>query len=130
MRAASLHQFLADVDDPHHQCHHHRTKMTRTTALAAAGGYCIAWISVASADTIDALWPPLICLTVKKSPMTWVKTRIEPSAIPVFDSGMITSTMMRQRLAPASRAASISAGSILASELAIGPTISSVNRFT
>ncbi len=50
--------------------------------------------------------------------------------MPVFDSGMITSTMVCQRLAPASRAASISAGSIFDIELAIGPTISKVNRLT
>ena len=62
--------------------------------------------------------------------MTCVNTRIEPSAMPVFDRGMTTFTMTCQRLAPASRAASISAGSIFDSELAIGPTIRSVKRWT
>ena len=38
--------------------------------------------------------------------------------------------MARQRLAPASTAASINAGSIFAMELAIGPTIRRVNRLT
>lgn len=41
------------------------TNTTSTIALAEAGGYCMAWISVDSADTIEALWPPLICLTTK-----------------------------------------------------------------
>jgi putative spermidine/putrescine transport system permease protein len=36
------------------------TMTTSIMALAAAGGYCIAWISVDSAETIEALWPPLI----------------------------------------------------------------------
>ena len=34
-------------------------------ALAEAGGYCIAWISVESMETIEALCPPLICFTTK-----------------------------------------------------------------
>ena len=34
-------------------------------ALAEAGGYCIAWISVDRAETMEALWPPLIRLTTK-----------------------------------------------------------------
>ncbi len=33
------------------------TNNTSTIALADAGGYCIAWISVDSMDTIEALWP-------------------------------------------------------------------------
>ena len=37
------------------------TTTTSTMALAAAGGYCMAWISVESAETIEALCPPLIC---------------------------------------------------------------------
>ena len=46
--------------------------------------------------------------------------------MPVRESGMTTSVIVRQRLAPASRAASSKARSILLMELAIGPIISSV----
>ncbi len=38
------------------------TNTTSTIALAAAGGYCMAWISVDSIETIEALCPPLIWL--------------------------------------------------------------------
>ena len=41
------------------------TNRTSTIALAEAGGYCIAWIWVESIDTMEALCPPLICLTTK-----------------------------------------------------------------
>ena len=82
------------------------TMITRITALAAAGGYCSAATSFCSAETTEALWPPLIVRTTKKSPITRVMTKIEPSAMPVCDSGSTTSDTMRKRLAPASRAAS------------------------
>ena len=80
--------------------------ISSSTALAAAGGYCIAETWFYSADTTDVLWPPLMTLTTKKSPITWVTTKIEPSAIPVLTSGSTISQTTRNRPAPASRAAS------------------------
>ena len=59
------------------------TMISRITALAAAGGYCTAAIWLYMASATDALWPPLIMFTTKKSPITSVITKIEPSAIPV-----------------------------------------------
>ena len=42
-------------------------------------------ISFHMAKTTEALCPPLMILTTKKSPMTSAMTKIEPSAMPVFD---------------------------------------------
>ena len=61
--------------------------ITMMTALAAAGGYCSAATSFCSAETTDALWPPLMVRTTKELPMTSVTTKIEPSAIPLLLSG-------------------------------------------
>ena len=47
--------------------------------------------------------------TVTKSPMTMVTTKIEPMAMPGLHSGTMTFHSICQPLAPASRAASISA---------------------
>ena len=80
--------------------------------------------------TTEALWPPLMIFTTKKSPITRVMTKIEPSAMPVFDSGSTISVTMRQRPAPASCAASIRLWSMRAIELKIGTTMNSVNRWT
>src|SRR5690242_9586533 len=78
----------------------------------------------------EALWLPLITFTTKKSPMTSVMTKIEPSAIPVLDSGTTMSQMMRQPLLPPSRAASMSERSMRAMELKIGTIMNSVNKCT
>ena len=69
-------------------------------------------------------------LTTKKSPITSAITKIEPSAIPVFESGITTVVRMRRPLAPPSRAASSSARSMRAIELKIGTIMNSVNRWT
>jgi hypothetical protein len=50
--------------------------------------------------------------------------------MPVLESGTTTSTIVLKRLAPASLVASIRAGSIFVNELAIGPIISNVNKWT
>ena len=60
------------------------TMISRITALAAASGYWTAAIWLYMASATEALWPPLIMLTTKKSPITSVMTKIEPSAIPVL----------------------------------------------
>ena len=81
-------------------------------------------------ETTDALRPPLITLMTKKSPITSTMTKIEPKAMPLRESGTMTSHMMRAELAPASRAASISALSMRAIELKIGTIMNSVKRWT
>jgi hypothetical protein len=106
------------------------TMMISTTALAAAGGYCRSAISLDIANTTLPLWPPLMILITKKSPMVSAITKIEPSAIPVRDSGITMLVRIRRPLAPPSRAASMSAGSIRAMELKIGTIMNSVNRCT
>ncbi len=68
--------------------------------------------------------------TTKKSPITSVMTKIEPSAMPVFDSGSTISVRIRQRPAPASYAASSKLRSMRAMELKIGTTMKSVNKWT
>ena len=82
------------------------------------------------AETTEPDWPPLIVRTTKKSPMTSAMTKIEPSAMPVFDSGSTTSQITCQGFAPPSTAASISAGSMRAMELKIGTIMNSVKRCT
>ena len=79
--------------------------MISTTALAAAGGYCRSAISLAIANTTLLLWLPLMILTTKKSPITSAITKIEPSAMPVLDSGMtivvrIAGRSLRRRAPP------------------------------
>ena len=106
------------------------TMITMMTALAAAGGYCSAATSFCRAETTDALWPPLMVRTTKESPITRVTTKIDPSAMPVRDSGHTTSATTRKRPAPASRAASSRLLSMRAMELKIGTTMNSVNRWT
>src|SRR5881392_694113 len=101
------------------------TTSNRTTALAAAGGYCRTAVSFDIASTTDALCPPLMIFTTKKSPMTRATTKIEPMAMPVFDRGTTISRITRKRPAPASTAASITAGSIRAMELKIGTIMNS-----
>jgi len=98
------------------------------TALAAAGGYCTMaiWFDMASAT--EALWLPLITLTTKKSPITRVITKIEPSAMPVLDNGTTMSQMMRHELLPPSHAASMIERSMRAMELKMGTIMNSVNR--
>src|SRR5262245_62288735 len=106
------------------------TMISRQTALAAAGGYWRMAISFDMAATTDELWPPLMTLTTKKSPITSAMTKMEPSAIPVFERGITMSVMTRNRLAPPSTAASITARSIRAIELKIGTIMKSENRCT
>ena len=67
---------------------------------------------------------------VTKSPITMVMTKIEPMAMPVFDSGMTTLARTCQPLAPASRAASISDLSMRSMELRIGTIMKAVSRWT
>ena len=69
-------------------------------------------------------------LTTKKSPITKVSTKIDPKAIPVLERGTTMSQMMRQALAPPSRAASISDLSILAMALKMGTIMNNVNKCT
>ena len=85
---------MAD-DHQHHDDHQDHGTRRRRRVLQAA-------ISFYSAETTEALWPPLMTLTTKKSPITWVTTKIEPSAMPLLDSGSTISAMTRQRQAPAS----------------------------
>jgi hypothetical protein len=68
--------------------------------------------------------------TTKKSPITSVITKMEPSAIPVLDSGTTISQMMRQPLLPPSSAASMTERSMRAIELKIGTIMNRVNRCT
>src|SRR2546426_7059976 len=106
------------------------TMVRRHTALAAAGGYCRMAISLDIAATTEALCPPLITFTTKKSPMTSAMTKMEPSAMPVLDSGITMSVMTRNRLAPPSTAASITARSMRAIEVKIGTIMNKENRWT
>ena len=76
------------------------------------------------------LSPPLITRMTKKSPMTSVTTKIEPSAMPVRDSGAMTSFRIVSGPAPASTAASTTDGLILAIALKIGASMNNVNRCT
>src|SRR5206468_11603902 len=101
------------------------TMIRRQTALAAAGGYWRIAISFDIAATTDELWPPLMIFTTKKSPITSAMTKMEPSAIPVFERGITISVMTRARLAPPSTAASITARSIRAIDLKIGMIMNS-----
>src|SRR5262245_65444530 len=96
------------------------TMISRQTALAAAGGYWRIAISLDMAATTDELWPPLMIFTTKKSPITSAMTKMEPRAIPVFESGITMSVMTRIRLATPSTAASISDRSVDAVELKLG----------
>ena len=57
-------------------------------------------------------------------------TKIEPRAIPVFESGITIWVITRQRLAPASTAASMTAGLMRAMELKSATIIKSVKRCT
>src|SRR5258708_35966925 len=106
------------------------TTISKMTALAAAGGYCTMAIWLDMAMAMEADWLPLMTLTTKKSPITSVTTKIDPNAIHVLDIGTTMSQMMRQPLAPPSRAASISDLSILAMALKIGTIMNSVNKCT
>ena len=82
------------------------------------------------AETTDALCPPLMTRTAKKSPMTSATTKIAPSAIPVLVSGMMMLTRTSKSVAPASFAASMTEGLILDIELKMGTIMNSVNRWT
>ena len=94
--------------------------------MAAAAGYCSSEISFAIISPTEALWPPLIRRTVMKSPITSVTTKIEPMAMPGLAQRMTTFVRTCQPVAPASRAASISAWSIRIIVLKIGTTMNSV----
>jgi hypothetical protein len=102
------------------------TRISSTTALAAAPGYCSSdiWFFIISAT--EALCPPLITCTVEKSAMTSVTTKIVPIAMPGLASGRMTVQRIWKALAPASRAASISERSMRISVLKIGVTMNSV----
>src|SRR3989475_10663641 len=106
------------------------TMVRRHTALAAAGGYCRMAISLDIAATTEALCPPLITFTTKKSPMTSAMTKMEPSAMPVLDSGITMSVMTRNRLAPPSTAAAITARSMRALAWQIGTNQNRENSWT
>src|ERR1700709_815466 len=75
---------------------------SRITALAAAGGNCRALSRVSMALPAEAICSPPITPKVMKSPMTMVTTKIEPMAMPGFDSGMMTLVSICQPVAPAS----------------------------
>ena len=61
-----------------------------------------------------------------KSPITIVTTKIDPMAIPDFDSGSTTVTIVAHHPAPLSSAASSSLRSIRIMVLKIGVTMNSV----
>ncbi len=61
-----------------------------------------------------------------KSPMTSVTTKIEPMAMPVFDSGRITLTIVCQQPAPSSQRGLDQRRSMRIMELKIGVTMNSV----
>src|SRR5881628_3014364 len=73
------------------------TMIRRQTALAAAGGYWRIAISFDIAATTDELWPPLMIFTTKKSPITSAMTKMEPSAIPVFERGITIEKLEKRR---------------------------------
>src|SRR5207253_3021334 len=104
--------------------------MSGGQSASAAGGYWRMAISFDIAATTEALCPPLITFTTKKSPITSAMTKMEPSAMPVFESGITMSVMIRNRLAPPSAAASITARSMRAIELKIGTIMKRENRWT
>ena len=125
-------EFFAHVDEPEDEADYQRDHDQQDAPRwPQPGGRLQELTSSNTPMTTEALRPPLMILTTKKSPMTSVMTKIDAQR----DAGLGQRDHdlghdAETRPAPPSTAASISDRSIRAIELKIGTIMKRVNRWT